>query len=57
MVLWLEELAFLQFKFKLRGYLKTHNYEEHKFTKLDYPTFMLSIKSHDTPFEEVNQVH
>jgi len=56
-VLWLEKLTFLQFKFKLRGYLKTHNYEEHKFTKLNYPTFMLSIKSQDTPFEEVNQVH
>ena len=43
-MLWLEDLTFLQFEFKLREYLKTHHYQEHKVTNLNISDFYAVYK-------------
>jgi len=49
---WLEDLTFLQFEFKLREYLKTHHYQEHKFTNLDISDFYAVYIESGLSFEE-----
>jgi len=51
-MLWLEDLTFLQFEFKLREYLKTHHYQEHKVTNLDISDFYAVYKESGLSFEE-----
>jgi len=52
LVLLLEDLTFLEFEFKLREYLKTHHYQEHKFTNLDISDFYAVYKEKGLPFDE-----